>query len=113
VGKSAEDLLPADPALGEVDRFRRAGISLSWGELAEGTVRPGIVIVQQVFGQHPSQVVCSLTISTRSKSSRRRVPMILSQIALALSACGGQARILVPSAVNTASKELVNWPARS
>ena len=46
VGESAEDLLPADPGLGEVDRFRRAGISLSWGELAERTVRPGLVIVQ-------------------------------------------------------------------
>src|SRR5512142_2444672 len=39
--------------------------------------------------------------------------MILSQIAFALGACGGLARILMPSAANTASKELVNWPARS
>jgi hypothetical protein len=52
-------------------------------------------------------------ISTRSKSSRRRVPTSRSQIAFALGACGGQARILMPPAVNTASKELVNWPARS
>jgi len=41
-----------------------------------------------------------------------QVPMILPQIAFALGACGGLARILMPSAVNTASKELVNWPAR-
>ena len=39
--------------------------------------------------------------------------MNLSQIAFALGACGGVARILIPSAVNTASKEPVNWPARS
>ncbi len=39
--------------------------------------------------------------------------MILSQIAFALGACGGLARILTPAAVNTASKEPVNWPARS
>ena len=39
--------------------------------------------------------------------------MILSQIAFALGASGGLARILMPSAVSTASKELVNWPARS
>jgi hypothetical protein len=39
--------------------------------------------------------------------------MILSHIAFALGACGGLARILMPSAVNTASKEPVNWPARS
>jgi len=32
----------------------------------------------------------------------------LSQIAFALGACGGLARILMLSAVNTASKELVN-----
>ena len=38
--------------------------------------------------------------------------MILSQIAFALGACGGLGRILMPSAANTASKELVNWPAR-
>ena len=31
----------------------------------------------------------------------------------ALGACGGLARILIPSAVNTASKEPLNWPARS
>jgi hypothetical protein len=39
--------------------------------------------------------------------------MILSQIAFALGACGGLARILMPSAVKTASKDPVNWPARS
>jgi hypothetical protein len=39
--------------------------------------------------------------------------MTRSQIAFALGACGGLIRILVPSAVNTASKETVNWPARS
>jgi hypothetical protein len=41
------------------------------------------------------------------------VPIIVSQIAFALGACGGLARILMPSAWNTASKEPVNWPARS
>ena len=33
-----------------------------------------------------------------------------SQMAFALGACGGLARILMPSAVNTASKQAVNWP---
>jgi hypothetical protein len=36
--------------------------------------------------------------------------MILSQMAFALGACGGLARIVMPSAVNTASKQAVNWP---
>jgi hypothetical protein len=43
--------------------------------------KPGIVVVQQVFGQHPSQVVF-IDDRTRSNSSRRRVPIIRSQIAL-------------------------------
>jgi len=73
---------------------------------------PGCVVVPQVSGHHLAQW-CSLTISSRSKSSRRSVPMILSQIAFALGACGELARILMPSAVNTASKAPVNWPARS
>jgi len=40
VGESTEDLVPADPVLGEVDWFGRMGAGLSRGELAEGTVRP-------------------------------------------------------------------------
>ncbi len=56
VGESAEDLPPADPVLGEVDRFRRPGAGLSWGELAEGTVRPGGVVVPHVLGQHLAQM---------------------------------------------------------
>jgi hypothetical protein len=83
--ESAEHLLSADPVLGEVD-VRWPGVSLSRCELAKGTVRPGGVVVQQVFGQHP---------------------------AFALGACGGLAIILMPSALNTASKASVNWPARS
>ena len=56
VYESAEDLFPVDPVLGEVD-LRRPGASLSGCELAEGTVRPGGVVVAQVFGQHLAQVV--------------------------------------------------------
>src|SRR5450755_3061482 len=56
VRESAEDLFPADPVLGEVDWLRRPGVSLSRRELAEGTVRPGYVVMLKVFGQHPSQM---------------------------------------------------------
>ncbi len=42
--------------LGEVD-LRWPGVSLSRGKLAQGTVRPGGVVVAQVLGQHASQVV--------------------------------------------------------
>ncbi len=57
MGESAEDLFAADPVLGEVGRFWWPGVGLSRGELAEGTVGPGGVVVQQVLGQHLAQVV--------------------------------------------------------
>ena len=57
VGEPAENLLPADPVFGEVDRFWLTSAGLSWGELAEGAVRPGGVVMPQVLGQHLAQVV--------------------------------------------------------
>ena len=57
VGESAEDLFEVDPVLGEVDRLGRVGRCLSWGQLAEGAMRPGRVVVGQVLGQHPVQVL--------------------------------------------------------
>lgn len=30
---------------------------MSWGQLAEGEMRPGRVVVHQVLGQHPAQVL--------------------------------------------------------
>ena len=57
MGESPENLLPADPLLGEIDRTRRAAVGLIWRELAEGAVGPGRVVVQQVLGQHLTQVV--------------------------------------------------------
>ena len=92
--------------------IRRVAVGLSWRELAEGAVGPGRVVVQQLPGQQPAQVVL---IDDRQpvEELAAQVPMILSQIAFALGACGGLARILMPSAANTTSKEVVNWPARS
>ena len=64
VGESAEDLFPVDPVLGEVDRLGRAGRCLSWGQLAEGAMRPGPVVVgaenlchQAIFVDHASSAV--------------------------------------------------------
>lgn len=48
--ETAQNLLPADPVLGEVD-LRRPGVSVSRWQLAQGAVRPGSVVVAQVFGQ--------------------------------------------------------------
>jgi hypothetical protein len=57
VGEPAKNLLPADAVLGEVYQLRWLAVGVSRGELAEGTVRPGRVVVPQVLGQHPAQVV--------------------------------------------------------
>src|ERR1017187_10668213 len=56
VREAAGDLFPADPVVGEVD-FRWPGVGLSGCELAEGTVRPGGVVMRQVLGQHPAQMM--------------------------------------------------------
>ena len=56
VRESAEDVSSADPVLSEVD-LRWPGVSLSRCELAEGTVRTGCVVMPQVFGQYPAQMV--------------------------------------------------------
>ena len=45
MGEPADDLLAVDSVLGEVDRFWWAGVGLGWGELAEGAVRLGGVVV--------------------------------------------------------------------
>jgi len=76
--------------LGEVD-LRWPRVSLSRWQLTEGAVWPGCVVVSQVFGQYPPQVIL-IDDQQRSKSSRRKVPIIRSQ---------------------TASKDSVNCPARS
>src|SRR5690348_6755006 len=55
----------------------------------------------------------SLTTRTLSSSSRRRVPIIRSQIAFARGAPGGLVRIRMPSAAKTASKALLNLKSRS
>jgi hypothetical protein len=107
----AEDLFSADPVLGEAGS-PVAGCQLEPVRAAKGAVRPGCVVVQQVFGQYPAQVAL---IDDQQPAGQfpAQGTYDLSQIAFALGACGGRARILMPSAVNTASKERVNWPARS
>src|SRR5258708_25858915 len=57
MGEPARYLFPADRMPGEVDRFGWPGVSLSRGELSEGTVRPAGVVVQQVLGQYLARVV--------------------------------------------------------
>jgi hypothetical protein len=113
VYESAEDWFSADPVLGEVDRLRWPGVSLGRCELAESTVRAaGVVVPPQVLGQYLAQVVLA--------DDQQPVEELPAEGAddpfadgVRPGACGGLARISMPSAVNTASKEPVNWPARS
>jgi hypothetical protein len=84
MGEPAEDLLPLDSV-----RWPRA-------RCGQRPVQVMLVDDKQPVGECPAQV-----------------PMSPSQMAFAFGACGGLATILMPSAVNTASNELVNWPARS
>lgn len=54
--ETTEDLLSANLVLGEVD-LRRPDVSVSRWQLAQGAVRPGAVVVEQVLGQYPAQVM--------------------------------------------------------
>jgi hypothetical protein len=55
VREAAQYLLSAEPVLGEVD-LRWPGVSLSRWQLAQGAMRAGGVVVDQVFGQDQAQV---------------------------------------------------------
>lgn len=88
VGESAEDLFAVDPVLGEVDRLGRAGVGLGRGELAGGAVRPGRVVVRQVLGQHPAQVLL-VDDQQPVEEFPVQVPMTRPQIAFALARVSG------------------------
>jgi len=72
-------------------------------------VRPGGVVVLKVFGQCPSQVVLIDDQQPVEELSAQGADHPFAD-AFAVGAYGGLARILMPSAENTAAKELVNWP---
>ena len=57
VGEPSQDLFAAYPVVGEIDRFRWLSVGLGRGELSEGTVRPGSVVMRQVFGQRLAQMM--------------------------------------------------------
>ena len=107
-GESAEDLSSAAPVLSEVRRRRRLGDGLIRCKLARATIRPGGVVVPQVLGQHVAQVVLVNDWQPVEEFPAEGAPIVCSQMAFALGACGGLARILMPSARNTASKEPVS-----
>ena len=79
VRESAEDLFSADPVPGQVD-LRRPGVSLSRGELAEGTVRPGGVVMLKVFGQHPAGCQKSAWPVSCSDDQRRLCGMMIIRV---------------------------------
>jgi hypothetical protein len=103
VGESAENLSAVDPVLGEIDRLWWLSLGLSWCELAEGAVRPGSVIVPQVFGQRPSQVVLIDDQHPVQEFSAQGADDSLAD-GVRSGRPGGLARIVMPSAVNAALK---------
>ena len=101
-----------DLVLGEVDRLWWLSVGLSRCELAEGTVRPGGVVMRHVLGQHLAQVVL-----VNDQQAVEDLPAQGTDHPFADGVRsrrrGGLGRILMPAAVNTAPEEPVNWPARS
>jgi hypothetical protein len=112
VRESGEALFSADPVPGEVD-LRWPAVGMSGCERAKGAARPGSGAVLENIQSAPGAGGAHWRSATGRTARGGGLPVIVSQMALALGACGGQARILTPPAVNTASKEVVNWPARS
>ena len=86
-GKAAEDLFSADLAPGQVD-LRRRGARFSGCELVKDAVRPGGVVVLQILGQDLAQVAL-VEDEQPVEDFAAQVPIIRSQIAFALGACGG------------------------
>jgi hypothetical protein len=111
VCEAAEDLLSADPVLGEVD-LRWPGVSLSRWQLAQGAVRPGCVAVDQVSGQYPAQVML-----IDDQQPAGKLPAQGTDDRFADGVRSGRLRRagqnLMPSAVNTVPEDSVNCPARS
>ena len=79
--------------------------------LSEAPVRPGSVVVHLVLGQHARRCG-SPVIRTRSRSSRRKVPMMRSQVAFVLGALR-RCQDHGAGGLKTASKEEVNFDPRS
>src|SRR5512142_749113 len=96
--ETAEDLLSAGPVLCEVD-LRWPGVGVSRWHLAQGAVGRNVWQWSR-YSAVTRRRCCSLTISSRPRASRRKVPIIGSQTAFAVGACGGLGTIVMPAAVN-------------
>jgi hypothetical protein len=105
-------LFPADPVVGEVDRFGWPGVGLRRGELAKSTVRPGGVVMPQVLGQHPAQMVLiNDQEPVEELTTQGADDPFVDRVRPGRLRRAGQDPDSF--AVNTASKEPVKWPARS
>jgi hypothetical protein len=98
--EAAEDLSSADLVLGEVD-LRWSAMSVSWWQLAQGAVWQGGVVVRQVLAQYPAQVALADD-QQPVEDFAPQGPDDPFADSVALGACGGLARILMPPARKTA-----------
>jgi hypothetical protein len=107
VGESAKDLFAADQVVGGW-----TSVSLSRCELAEGSVWPASVVMLQISGQYMAQVML-----IDDQQPVEELPAQGSDDSLADRVRSGRLRRAGenPDAFRgkTASKEPVNWPARS
>jgi hypothetical protein len=105
VDQAAQDGFSEDPFTVEVGNGAVAAAVFAVGDaLGNALVRPGRVVVRLVFGQDSADSPPRGS-STRSRSSRRRVPTRRSQIAFNRGAWTAMRTILVPAAWKTASNE--------
>jgi hypothetical protein len=113
VDQAAQDGFSEDPSAVEVGKGEVATVVFAVGDaLGDALVRPGRVAVHLVFSQNGAQMALP-EVSTRSRSSRRRVPTRRSQIAFIRGAWTAVRKILVPAAWKTAPNEAVKSGPRS
>ena len=110
VDEAADAVVPSDSEgveVGDGRWYRREGC-----RLLEGSVRAVLVVMSLVLAENPQQMSL-VQINVWSSSSRRQPPIQRCMIAFARGAWIGLRTILIPTAVNTASKAAGNWVSRS
>ena len=103
-------LLSADPVRSEAG-LRWPGVRVSWGQPAQGAVRPGGVVVEQAFRQYPAQMMLAGDQQPAGEPAAHGAGHRCAGGVPPVGACGGLRTILRPAAVTTAPQEPVNCPA--
>ena len=89
-----------------------AGREVEPWQPAQGAVRPGCVVVEQVFRQYPAQMMLAGDQQSAGELAAHCADH-RAQTAFPVGACGGLRTMLLPATVKTAPQESVNCSARS